>query len=269
MARLSDLGLDISPLEDPLSYPGRSAATSSLLVGDHLLAVAETPRRRLDHQQVQVDGPTPGLGAGVSVMALDQVLGQLEVAPLGDRTAVMAFGSNACPGQMRTKLLRAEVSSVLPMIRATVEGWRPAVAAHVSRPGYLPITPVPDGDAVKVAVVLVFCDRAQLAAIDRSEGNYRRVRASTAARTGSGTDVSDCHLYRAAHGALAATEGRPLAWSGEWDAISTVMDLLPATGDRPFRSPTDFVTRCRADEALRARVRDQLAAAGHVTAVDR
>ena len=269
MARLTELGLATSPLDDPLSYPGRLAPWSGLLVGDHFLAVGGIDGRDPAEHLVVIDEPIPGFDADLrrSQLTLRRALARLGVAGPDDRAPVLSFGSNASPGQMRAKLVRAGVSTVLPMIMASVDGWRPTVSAHVSRPGYLPITACRDERARGVATVILLCDPEQLAAVDRTEANYQRIGGIDGVVVDGGRTMTGCHLYLGEHGALGDHRGRPVRWRSERAAIETVIALLPALAARSIRSPADFVARCRVGAMLRTWVRDRLRIGGHTVAV--
>lgn len=106
----------------------------------------------------------------------DALLRRFSVAPLTNRVAVAAVGSNAAADTLRRKLART--SMVVPVELVDAHGLRPGVSAHVSRPGYVPATPVPAPDHT-ARLVVTWLDAEQLSAMDATEPNYRRIRPST------------------------------------------------------------------------------------------
>lgn len=269
MTKLTDLGLDQDALSDPLTYPGRMPDHSGVLVGDRYLRVRPRSGRRLGQHRVVVDEALPRLPDAVGdSLPLNHVLDRLNVARVDDRFPVLAIGSNASPGQMRAKLERAHVSGVLPMIRAEVSGWQTTVAAHVSRPGYLPISAVRDPDARAVPMMVLLCDRSQVGAIDDTEPNYWRVAGDglTPVVLDGGETLTHFLMYLGKHGVLADGSGHPVPWSSEPDAIQQVLESLD-NPKRLGRTPAEFVHRCATDEQLRDWVRTTMQAQGRVIGV--
>ena len=78
------------------------------------------------------------------------------------------------------------------------DGERPGRRSvrHVSRPGYLPATPVPD-DAAVSDLWLVWLDAVALAAVDATEPNYERIPLPTRypVRLTMGQPVMPCWVY--------------------------------------------------------------------------
>jgi hypothetical protein len=85
---------------------------------------------------------------------------------------VIAVGSNGSPAQLHRKLA-GRTGVLVPMTYVAVGGLVPGVSAHVSRPGYVPATPVLLPGATG-RLVLLWLDDAQLAAVDATEPNYHR-----------------------------------------------------------------------------------------------
>jgi hypothetical protein len=147
-ARPSQSGHREGRLPDPgHSGPYRRAATA---------AVAEGGRERWE-------GP------------LDRYLRSVGGPPAASRTPVLAVGSNASPAQLQRKLSNVDRPTLVPITAVSVHGLVVGVSAHVSRPGYLPATPVPSADA-RSDLWILWLDEAELAAVDATEPNYDRVR---------------------------------------------------------------------------------------------
>src|SRR4051812_17059566 len=117
MPRLVDLGLDGAALDHPAQYPGKVPGWSALLVAGSLLTLEPSERPGLARADVRIDAACGSLDPDGSSLPLPEVLAHLQVAALAERWPVLALGSNASPGQVRAKLDRAGVSTVLPMVR--------------------------------------------------------------------------------------------------------------------------------------------------------
>ena len=156
-------------LLDPLDYPGRRVVASGLLLGRSLVAWTLTPGQPPGEATVET-----GSAGQVSPTPLDRVLADQGVPPLGERAVVVAVGSNASYRVVHSKLTVARASTVVPFMTCRVWGMGVAYSAHVSRPGYIPVSPVDDPGGV-VDLVAAFLDEQQLLAMDATEGNYRRL----------------------------------------------------------------------------------------------
>lgn len=137
-----------APLDDPSCYPGLRTEYSYVFCGDHL--------RALDRIDFDVE------------------LAILDSAPLSARHAVLAYGSNACPAQLRRKLDGAPCSPVVPMSRGWAQRLAIGYSDHESRYGAIPATVLVDDDAV-TEVFVSWLDTEQFELFDRSEQlNYER-----------------------------------------------------------------------------------------------
>ena len=217
--------VDLAPLRHPLAYPGAAPARSGVLVDDRYVDV-------------------PG-----GVAALDGVLARHDAAPLADRSPVVAIGSNASPAQLRAKLAEpAERSTrpgpvVVPMVKATVRGIARGHSAHVSRPGYVAATPVvvPEGIA---SVFVIFLDAGQLAVVDATEPNYRRVAVDGGAVVAdSGERVDGCTLYTSLRGALAGIDGGPQPGTSQRELLASLLARSAPLRDLAGPTPESFVER--------------------------
>ncbi|MEU1852160.1 hypothetical protein ABZ499_23525 [Streptomyces sp. NPDC019990] len=217
---LRALGLAEAPREHPLRYPGAWPAGSGLLDGDRFLP--------LDRPAYE------------------------------DRTPVLAIGSNACPGQLRHKMLDFGIMSPLPMVKARVTGVDAGVSAHVSRMGYVSASPVSAPDTVRELFV-IWLDDEQLAVIDASEGaqmpggNFDRawlpapdVRIGLA----DGTRLPGAYAYVNRHGVLRDGTGRPRTHPGQREILTELLVGLPRLRELFGVVPEDFCERARADRRL-------------------
>ncbi|MDI5962700.1 hypothetical protein [Streptantibioticus silvisoli] len=241
MTGLAALGLDGVPLLDPLSYPGRPVPWPALLRGDQLLALRPP------------DGGPAAVGRWTAAdgTALDALLAGDGRPGTGERVPVLAVGSNASPGQTRHKLLSAGVAVVVPMVPATVEGLGVGVSAHVSASGYVGAAPYAGPGTARV--VVTWLDAEQLAVVDATEPNYRRVRLPAAdfpVTLPDGTVPPWCDLYVNRHGVL-APDGVPLPATGQRDLLRDLLARSARLRDLLGPDPRAWVTRAAADPAVR------------------
>ncbi|MGI8328325.1 hypothetical protein ACRYCC_00060 [Actinomadura scrupuli] len=249
---LESLGIATGPLADPLTYPGRMAGWSGLLVDDLYLRVSPRARTPLGGWAV------PG-SSGPGAQGIDDVLRELGRPAVSERHVVVSIGSNAAPAQIHAKFTTRDVRVALPMIRAEASGIRAGVSAHVSRPGYLPATPVADPAAVSTLVVL-WLDDDQLAALDDTEPNYHRVRLPTDPFTlslPSGGRLSDPYCYVSRHGCLTDGLGSPRPLRSQHELISDLLAGSPALRRLCGATPLEWLRRT-ADLGVRHKVRDLL-----------
>jgi hypothetical protein len=253
---LSSLGIAADPLSSPLTYPGLIPTESGLMIDDLYLTL--TPERAAPLREWPV-----GLDGGSR--QLDSVLGDLGEPLVGARTAVVCIGSNAAPAQMYVKLTRQNIRPVIPMVRAQVRGIRPGVSAYVSRPGYIPATPVADPHVVSTLVV-VWLDEAQLAAVDRTEPNYRRVILPPEVfpvTLPSGLRLPDPWCYLSRHGCLTAGAGAPRVLQHQETLINELLTEVPGLRKLCGATPLEWLART-ADHNVREAVRVMLRAGGFV-----
>ncbi|WP_289017394.1 hypothetical protein [uncultured Ornithinimicrobium sp.] len=180
--------------------------------------------------------------------------GFVEDAPdLQGRTPVVAVGSNASPTVLRAKL-GGLLGTGLPMTLTRVEGLQIGHSAHVSARGYVAAAPVrarPGTDVGAGTFVVCWFDQAQLARVDGTEPNYRRVRLD---RTGERTAAQ---VYTSVHGVL-GEGGTPLDLLDQGE----VLDWLAARLGPGLREDLDH--RRLTDPAVRERVRTAMVEAGLV-----
>lgn len=231
---LAGRGPDEDPIGHPLVYPGRLPATSGLLDGDRYRTLRRDGAWRLD------DGT-----------ALDDALRGAGRPALAGRHPVVAVGSNGSPAQLRRKFA-GRAGLLLPMTYVTVRGLVPGVSAHVSRPGYVPAAPLLRPGATARLLVL-WPDDAQLAVLDATEPNYRRVPVPAPVRLDG---LTGGEVYAGRHGCLVDRHGMPFGPAGQAELLTGLLADLPALGRLTgARGPEEFTARLRADAELRERVR--------------
>ncbi|MGK5546205.1 hypothetical protein ACSNOH_15955 [Streptomyces sp. URMC 127] len=246
---LRALGLDGAPAELPLTYPGRPVTEAALLTDGHVLPLRP------------VRGPLGGWPVVTEMAddgqpALDAFLKQRRAARSGTRRPVLAVGSNASPAQLHHKLTRRGTAATVPMVPVRVRGIGIGCSAHIGRHGYVAAAPYAD-PAARHTLVAGWLDDEQLAVIDETEFNYRRVWLPGEAfpmTLPSGEPLGGAHLYVGLHGVLAdPATGRPRPGGGDQGALLTALlaasaELRALLGPGPER----WVERARADEAVRA-----------------
>ncbi|WKU47082.1 hypothetical protein Q3V23_25150 [Streptomyces sp. VNUA116] len=272
---LRGLGLDGAPAELPLTYPGRPVTEPALLTGGHLLPLRADPGPLGGWRVVtgMADAGHPGTGSApppggdpAAEPALDAFLDRLRAARTAARRPVLAVGSNASPAQLHHKLTLRGMLATVPMVPVRVRGIGVGCSAHIGLHGYVAAAPYADPTA-RHTLVAGWLDPAQLAAVDQTEFNYRRVwlpGGSFPMTLPSGEPLGGAYLYVSLHGVLAdPATGRPRPGGGDQGALLTALlaasaELRALLGPGPER----WVERARADEAVRAEGRAVFRRAG-------
>ncbi len=199
---------------------------------------------------------------------LDTFLHEAGGPPAVARTPVLAVGSNASPAQVRRKMANAGLATQVPVTAVSVRGLTVGVSAHVSRPGYLPATPVPDSAAESELWVL-WLDSVALAAVDATEPNYHRVRLPSRypVRLTTGQPVADGWVYLSRHGHLLNAIGEPRRLTDQATLITALLAELPELQTLAGTSPEQWIERTR-DPEVRGAVRDLFRSAGLVGSAD-
>lgn len=254
-ADLAHWDAGVAPRVDPLAYPGRWPPRSVLLTGGGLLPLDLGPGGGLD-----------GARVGGGPLA-DTLLGQ-GGAPVGERTPVLAVGSNASPAQLWHKFGVAGVSPVIPLVRVHVEGLAAGVAAYVARAGYVPATPV-RGPELTAELFVQWLDADQLTRLDATEPNYRRLLLPTGAVAEGGVRITlpsgqmldTCAVYAGTRGHLHLGDGAGPRLLDNGDQAMLLAQLLAASprlrrlmGDTPA-SWIERATRPGVADAVRATFR--------------
>lgn len=244
------------------SKPAPMAPGSGAISGPNLLVESDPeagPGSTADPsgRSVAQDGP------------LDSLLQAAGGPPTAARTPVLAVGSNASPAQVRRKMANAGLATQVPITAVRVRGLTVGVSAHVSRPGYLPATPVPD-PAAESDLWVLWLDAAALDAVDATEPNYRRVRlpARCPVQLTSGQAVTDGWVYLSRHGHLLNAAGQPRRLTDQATLITALLAELPALRELAGTDPEQWIKRA-GDPGVRAAVRELFRSAGLVRSAER
>ncbi|MCF3104683.1 hypothetical protein IPZ58_24275 [Streptomyces roseoverticillatus] len=273
---LRALGLDGAPAELPLTYPGRPVAEPALLTDGHLLPLRPGPGPLGGWRVItgmagggQPDAGRPGTAGTpppTGEPTLDELLDRLGAPRSGTRRPVLAVGSNASPAQLHHKITPRGTGATVPMVPVRVRGIGIGCSAHIGRHGYVAAAPYAE-PAARHTLVAGWLDPAQLAAVDETEFNYRRVwvpGGDFPMTLPSGEPLGGAYLYVSVHGVLAdPATGRPRPGGGDQGALLTALlaasaELRALLGPGPER----WVERARADEAVRAEGRAVFRRAG-------
>lgn len=242
---LAALGLDVVPAQQPLAYPGRPAPEPSLLTGPELLALAVRP--------LPLGAWT--LGHDGRVRELDHVLAALGGPVTGRRHPVLAVGSNACPAQLAHKFAACGLDATVPMVPVRVRGIGVGCSGHIGRAGYVAAAPYADPDAERLLVVS-WLDAAQLAAVDVTEGCYRRVLLPGerfAMTLPSGERLGGAYVYVSKYGVLTDPRtGAPRPGGRDQSALLAALLASPRLHRLLGPDPASWVRRAAADPVVRA-----------------
>jgi hypothetical protein len=270
----------VDPLAAPLTYPGTPPWRPAVMVTDNaVLALEPQSNGPIGEWLVQTDVPVDERASGETQtvgrtassrrgMPLDDYLGDAGGLVTAALTPVLAVGSNASPAQLRRKLANAGPPTLVPVTAVSVRGLAVGVSAHVSRPGYLPATPVPDADA-ESDLWVVWLDDTALTCIDATEPNYQRVRltARYPVRLTTGQTVPECWVYVSRHGYLVNQAAEPRRLTDQPTLISALLAELPALPLLAGTSPQEWIERTR-DAAVRDAIREVFRSASLVRRVD-
>lgn len=182
---------------------------------------------------------------------------------LAGRVPVVAVGSNASPVVLAGKL-GGLLGPGLPVAAAQVEGLGVGHSAHVSAGGYVAAAPVRTAGVRSLTVC--WLDEAQLAVLDATEPNYRRVTlpgsmpcvAAASPVPGEpvpGQPVPGAQVYESLHGVLGEA-GTPLDLLDQSDVLAWLTERLPELGTLDHERLLE--------EPVRERVRLALVEAGLV-----
>jgi hypothetical protein len=281
-APTSQGAVGIDPLTAPLTYPGTPPWRPAVLVTDTaVLALQPRDNAPLGEWLLQTDAadtsPDPisqdpaaqgaahnDDGPDLQELSLDRYLWNAGCLAVASLVPVLAVGSNASPAQLRRKLAKAGLPTLVPITAVSVDGLAVGVSAHVSRPGYLPATPVPDEGAVS-NLWLVWLDAAALAAVDATEPNYERIPLPTrySVRLTSGQPVMPCWIYLSRHGYLINEAGEPRRLTDQATLISALLAGIPSLPALGGTSPQEWIERTH-DPVVRDAIREAFRSAGLV-----
>jgi hypothetical protein len=258
---IAELNISPGPRDDPLTYPGETPDTSYLLLDSWMYGLQPIPGRVVGQWRVDVDGgPLTGLGVAAG---LDEGLAFAAAAPLAARHPVLAFGSNAAPAQLLDKFAGLTGPGlVVPVTRATVQGFSLGHSPHVSNPGYVPFVVVNSARRNKLEVNMLWLDSDQLTCLNATEPNYRLVPTPGERyplTLQSRQTITNYSLYKGRWGALKwADEPLPTAAGSQLEVfagLNAMRWFRVLVGDGDVRSQ---MSRLRADLTLRDRVRSEL-----------
>lgn len=222
------------PHTQPLTYPGDPIRVSGVLVGESFL-------------------PAPARD-------IQNVLADLDAIPLQRRSAVIAIGSNASKAQLIRKL-RPQNPTVgpVPITCVRVQGLAAGVSAHVSRPGYIPATPIP-APGETASLVMAWLDSDQLTLMDETEPNYDRClidpRRFPVEFDTAEIDLSPMQwIYVSKHGYLVGDDGNAWRLSPQRELIGMLLSRSAALRHLAGSTPQTFISAMRNPDA-RDRVRE-------------
>lgn len=147
---------------------------------------------------------------------------------LDDRVPVVAVGSNAAPTVLRHKFGKL-LESGLPVSSALVEGLHIGHSAHVSVPGFVAAAPARVTTRQPRPVTVSWFDPDQLAALDATEPQYRRIPLPPDMTCQLGEDgpiVQGAQVYESLHGVLGEA-GRPLELLPQHEVLAWLAQRLP------------------------------------------
>jgi hypothetical protein len=237
------------------------AEADRTMTGNGGARTAEASNTEFDGTKADSARPDRADGPDLQELDLDRYLRNAGGSPVASLVPVLAVGSNASPAQLRRKLATAALPTLVPITSVKVSGLAVGVSAHVSRPGYLPATPVPDDDAVSDLWV-VWLDAAALAAVDATEPNYERIRLPTRypVRLTTGQPIAQCWVYLSRHGYLINEAGEPRRLTDQATLISGLLAGIPALRTLGGTSPQEWIERTH-DPVARDAIREVLRSA--------
>ena len=205
-------------MTDPLAlaktYPYARPAHSYLYVDGQALELVRIGADPVLDGEVRLDGRAMPVADALAALEL------AATAPLAERVAVLAYGSNAAPTQLARKFADLP-GTVIPVLRAELADHDVVYSAHFSRYGAIPATlAVSPGTMLETAVA--YLTEAQLARLDETElgpaaaqcgssaGNYVHGRIEAAVKVDGGAALDAIGAYVSRHGALGLI-GAPLA----------------------------------------------------------
>ncbi|HZL80680.1 MAG TPA: hypothetical protein VFC06_01875, partial [Demequina sp.] len=179
---------------------------------------------------------------------LNAVLSEMGSTPVEDRIPVLAFGSNACPAQLRHKAEQSGFRLDIPLLEVVVAGVTVGHSATLSSRGYFPMTGVPRSSSIARGHLMLL-DEHQLMAMDRSEPGFQRVLLSS--RDGyalecGGVRLATTYMYVAREGHLIDKDNGSTLYDMDHEAllsrlVSSPGDLRALLGD----DPEEIVARAR------------------------
>ena len=257
------------------SYPHDPPAHSFLYAGGAAWEIVEPGADGLDGATVRADG---------QVMPAAQALAAhgIAAAPMAERTAVIAHGSNASPARLERKFADLAGDTVFPVIRADLDDHDVVYSSHFSRTGSIPAT-LAASPATRVTVAITYLTAGQLARMHETElgrpgqaGNYHYARLYGIRLEPRGLAALDAaHVYLSRHGML-GVDSAPVALAalaalGRRYPAATPAELLPGVCDRLARGRAidDLLREIIDDAGYRKACNERLRAAALAPSVER
>ncbi|WP_205327046.1 hypothetical protein [Glycomyces sp. YM15] len=195
-----------APASDPAGYPWLPLNTSAIVTADAV-------------EPVLVDGS--------HWTTINAHLSAAGSAPMSERHAVLAIGSNRSLVALRRKYARVP-GWVLPTLRVTVPGLDVGHAACVSRPGWIPWAPRVGTFGVRCSYEVAFLDGDTLAVLDATEPNYHRAALPPEhdVRLENGEVLVGVDLYCSRHGLIGGADGIAVPAGRQVQALELVAAAL-------------------------------------------
>lgn len=143
---------------------------------------------------------------------LDQLLALRDLPPLSDRYAVLAYGSNACPGQLLLKHRENNRLTNVPVLYGRLIGAEAVYVRRHTRRGYIPATLARKGGSQPSWLTLLTTE--QLKAMDATEGRpnfYALAEVPTLRFLAGHHDVSPLYTYVDIHGGVMILHGQTVS----------------------------------------------------------
>jgi hypothetical protein len=143
--------------------------------------------------------------------SLDYFLKSNNLSPLKDRIAVLAYGSNACPGQLLNKCIEQPRLDNLPVLYGKLHGAAAVYCHRLSGNGYVPATLASSKTEQSTWITLLTSE--QLHAMDISEGRptyYQFARILDVDFTIGSREISPIYSYVNIRGGVMLLNGKPV-----------------------------------------------------------
>ncbi|WP_104138881.1 hypothetical protein [Arthrobacter sp. ZGTC131] len=255
---------------DPLHYPWSPPKASGVLHGDDFLPLqlaADLPLGR----SMLLDGADDSLSS-----CLNEALAAANAEPLDSRSPVVSIGSNSSPEVLRRKFGSSgyPVSRILPLARAQLHHIGVGHSAHVSMAGYIAAAPYPHRGR-RSTVWVAWLDACQLAALDETEPNYRRIELNNEdcpLVLDNGERPETFSLFASRWGVLTDGQGRKLPFLEQSALFQLLAGSVAAEylqdGQSVFEGPPERVAEQLAMPSVQAGAKEWFRAAGLAVQVD-
>lgn len=213
---------DLSPLENPSSYPGKLLPSSCVATAGDIYPM------RLS--RTDDDWPLRswwGVDFEDERRDVDTVLDVLGATLMDDRQPVLAIGSNGSAAQIRKKFRDIDVWAV-PVTVADVTGVHTGFSPHISKAGYMPWVPISVvGDDQARQFRVLWLTKREMQILDSTEPNYTRTALPVhhTVRLESGQALDGVELYRGRWGVLASA-GQPALADTQRHAMQLLNKML-------------------------------------------